>query len=156
MTGEFDFSNPNVAGRDSIIDRIDDLEDCLAGGTPQDDGGETTLHDAVGEDYTPIERLSVLGEDALDEHVSASDRRAVTLFEHWDEWSTKTPKGNLLKIADSLKSLLSTACDDRSIGRAGALNNSQRAPSRSFSTTNTGGCSSNTRRLPRSKPRTPE
>ncbi|WP_227379281.1 hypothetical protein [Haladaptatus halobius] len=50
------------------------------------------MHNTVGEDYTPIERLSILGEDALDEHVDPSDRRAVTLFEHWNEWSTKIPK----------------------------------------------------------------
>ncbi|ODR80876.1 hypothetical protein BG842_02330 [Haladaptatus sp. W1] len=64
------------------------------------------------DDWTPLERLSVIGEDALDDHVSASDRRAVTVFEHWEEWSTKTPKGNLLKTSDNLKSLLSTATDE--------------------------------------------
>jgi hypothetical protein len=37
----------------------------------------------------------------------------VALFEHWEEWSTKTPQGNLLKTRDSLKSLLSTATDEQ-------------------------------------------
>ncbi len=111
VTGEYDFSHPHLQG-ESVIDRLDGLEDTLEGCNPQGDGGETTLHDTVGEDYTPIERLSVLGEDALDEHVTASDRRAVALFEHWKEWSTNTPQGNLLKTSDSLKSLLSTATDE--------------------------------------------
>ncbi|WP_458208544.1 hypothetical protein [Haladaptatus sp. NG-SE-30] len=60
----------------------------------------------------PNERLSVLGEEALDEHVTTSDRRAVALFEHWQEWSTNTPKGILMKPRDSLKSMLSTATDE--------------------------------------------
>ncbi|UPV76625.1 hypothetical protein M0R89_19015 (plasmid) [Halorussus limi] len=96
-------------GIESANDDIADLEDSVNTG----DSSSTTSDQQPTDEWTPIERLATIGEDALDDHVTASDRRAVVLFEHWEEWSTTTPKGQLLKTADSLKSLLSTACDER-------------------------------------------
>ncbi|WP_321112551.1 hypothetical protein [Halorussus salinisoli] len=89
-----------------LDNRLDTTEDQCS--NTSSDGQQTP-----DEEWTPIERLSVIGEAALDDHVSASDRRAVVIFEHWEEWSTTTPKGQLLKTSDSLKSLLSTACDEQ-------------------------------------------
>ena len=56
---------------------IDDLEDRIDASSSCTDEQNTPTND-----WTPIERLSVIGEDALDDHVFASDRRTVTLFEH--------------------------------------------------------------------------
>ncbi|WP_266082721.1 cell division protein ZapB [Haladaptatus caseinilyticus] len=139
LTGRIDDLEQEVATKD---ERIDDLEqqvenleadhnthdkrmDALGTGIASANDDIAELEDRIdatdsdgsdsntpADDWTPLERLSIIGDDALDEHVSASDRRAVTLFEHWDEWSTKTPQGNLLKTSDSLKSLLSTATDE--------------------------------------------
>ncbi|WP_435158551.1 hypothetical protein [Haladaptatus sp. DFWS20] len=94
-------------GIESANDDIADLQDNIDATSSCTDEQSTPA-----DDWTPLERLSVIGEDALDDHVSASDRRAVALFEHWEEWSTKTPQGNLLKTSDNLKSLLSTATDE--------------------------------------------
>ena len=94
-------------GIESANDDIADLEDSIDATSSCTDEQNTPT-----DDWTPLERLSVIGEEALDDHVSASDRRAVTVFEHWEEWSTKTPQGNLLKTSDNLKSLLSTATDE--------------------------------------------
>ena len=95
-------------GIESANDDIADLEDNIDAVNSNHSDEQSTPAD----DWTPLERLSVIGEAALDDHVFASDRRAVTVFEHWEEWSTKTPQGNLLKTSDNLKSLLSTATDE--------------------------------------------
>jgi uncharacterized small protein (DUF1192 family) len=95
-------------GIESANDDIADLEDNIDAVNSNHSDEQNTPTD----DWTPLERLSVVGEDALDDHVSASDRRSVTVFEHWEGWSTKTPQGNLLKTSDNLKSLLSTATDE--------------------------------------------
>ncbi|MCO8245316.1 hypothetical protein [Haladaptatus sp. AB643] len=95
-------------GTESVNDDIANLEDNIDAANSNHSDEQSTPTD----DWTPLERLSLIGEDALDDHVSASDRRAVTVFEHWEEWSTKTPQGNLLKTSDNLKSLLSTATDE--------------------------------------------
>jgi hypothetical protein len=95
-------------GIERANDDIADLEDNIDAVNSNHSDEQST----PGADWTPLERLSVIGEDALDDHVFASDRRAVTVFEHWEVWSTKTPQGNLLKTSDNLKSLLSTATDE--------------------------------------------
>ena len=96
-------------GIESANDDIADLEDRIA----TTDSNHSDEQRIPTDDWTPLERLSMISDEALDKHVSASDRRAVTLFEHWDEWSRKTPQGNLLKTSDSLRTLLSTATDEQ-------------------------------------------
>ena len=96
-------------GLESVNDDLAALEDDVRDANPGGDGGQSPE-----DDWTPVERLSVIGEDGLDDHVTASDRRAIEIFEHWADWSTRTPKGNVLKTGrDNLRSLLSTACDER-------------------------------------------
>ena len=59
-------------------------------------------------DERPSRRLSTrhCPEDTGIE-MTPSIERAVTIFDHWHEWSEKTPKGRVLK--DGLKTLLRTA-----------------------------------------------
>ncbi|RBI58319.1 hypothetical protein DMJ13_27365 [halophilic archaeon] len=97
------------AGIESVNDDIATLEDDVADANPGGDGGETPT-----DDWTPIERLSIMGEDAIEEHVGPSDRRAVEVYTHWHNWATRTPKGLVLKTGkDGLRDLLSTAVDER-------------------------------------------
>jgi hypothetical protein len=43
--------------------------------------------------------------------VTPSVERAVVIFDHWEEWSEKTPKGRVLK--NDLKTLLRTAAGEK-------------------------------------------
>jgi hypothetical protein len=43
--------------------------------------------------------------------VTPSVERAVVIFDHWEEWSEKTPKGRVLK--NDLKTLLRTATGEK-------------------------------------------
>lgn len=111
VMGDWGTSNPRFEER-SLVEQIDDVEDTLEGANPGEGGGETTLHDTVGEDWTPIERSALMDHDELKDQSGPSDRRAIMLFKHWGKWSTSVQAGNILKTCDSLKSLLSTACEE--------------------------------------------
>ena len=99
--------------RDAAHRRIDELEDKIEdekGGVQAD---ETTMQD---DDLLPIERLARI-EDSPDASntimadTTPSVERAVVLFENFQEWSKKTPKGRT--ITSGLKDLLSAATGER-------------------------------------------
>lgn len=76
--------------------------------------GSDTEDGSNQDDILPIERLSKLQEasEGDTDHPalkgnSASLKRAITIFDHFGEWSKKTPKGHVIK--SNLKSLLNTA-----------------------------------------------
>ena len=91
-------------------DRLDDLEKgdiTDETPTPQADTNAST------EPLTPIERLSESGDSTdVAANVTASVRRAVTLFENLPDWGQSTPKGRVLKPSDRPKQLLEAACDE--------------------------------------------
>ena len=90
---------------DDIIDiesQLADLEENTPTSASQND--ESSTHDV---ELTPIERVAKLGSDGTGIEVTPSIERAVAIYEHWDEWAKKTPKGQVLK--DGLKTLLRTA-----------------------------------------------
>jgi hypothetical protein len=99
--------------RDAAHRRIDELEDEIEdekGGVQAD---ETTTQD---DDLLPIERIARLKEsDDQDESPFAdttpSVDRAVTIFEHFREWSKKAPSGRVIR--DNLRNLLNTATGER-------------------------------------------
>jgi uncharacterized protein YhaN len=67
----------------------------------------------VEDDFTPIERMAALGEDIAE---SASDKRALTLFENFTDWASKTPRGLVLKSgADRVKTLMNVAREEDKI-----------------------------------------
>ena len=96
---------------DFLLDDIIDLEDQLAdlenGATSSENESESTETTTQAVELTPIERVSKLDAEDTAIDVTPSIERAVTIFEHWEEWSEKTPKGRVLK--DGLKTLLRTA-----------------------------------------------
>jgi DNA repair exonuclease SbcCD ATPase subunit len=103
------------ASRGHIIEDIVDVEEQLndveagsGGATGGDDAAETTQQDT---EMTPIERLSRMDAEETGIDVTPSIERAVSIFDHWQEWSDKTPKGRVLK--DGLKSLVRTATGEK-------------------------------------------
>jgi predicted nucleic acid-binding Zn-ribbon protein len=100
------------ASRGHIIEDIVDVEEQLndvetdAGAT---DGDTTGI--AQRAEMTPIERLSRMDAEDTGIDVTPSIERAVSIFDHWREWSKKTPKGRVLK--DRLKNLLRTATGEK-------------------------------------------
>jgi len=101
--------------RGHIIEDIVDVEEQLAdveAGSPGSKGGddapETTMQRP---DLTPIERISMMDAEDTGIDMTPSIERAVTIFDHWEEWSDKTPKGRVLK--NDLKTLLRTATDEQ-------------------------------------------
>lgn len=95
---------------EDIIDLEDQLADLENRSVPM---GESTDVDTTNSrpELTPIERVARLGTEEVGINVTPSIERAVVVFEHWHEWSKKTPNGRVLK--DGLKKLLCTATDDR-------------------------------------------
>ena len=92
-----------------LLDDIIDIESQLADlekstGTPNPQNNEPSTPD---ENLTPIERVAKLGSEGTGIEVTPSIQRAVAIYEHWNEWAKKTPKGQVLK--DGLKTLLRTA-----------------------------------------------
>ncbi|EMA54564.1 hypothetical protein [Halococcus salifodinae] len=81
------------ASRGHIIDDVVDIEQ--------------QLDENQGEGMTPIERVSKMETEDTAVEMTPSIERAVAIFDHWEEWAEKTPKGRVLK--DGLKSLLRTA-----------------------------------------------
>jgi uncharacterized protein YjiS (DUF1127 family) len=55
----------------------------------------------------PIERVAKMETEDTGIDMTPSIERAVSIFDHWKEWSDKTPKGRVLK--SGLKNLLRTA-----------------------------------------------
>lgn len=94
----------------SVESRLDDVEEGeTATANPTPDTGK----DASTEPLTPIERLSASGDSTdVATNVTASVRRAVTLFENLPDWGSSTPKGRVLKPSDRPKQLLEAACDE--------------------------------------------
>ena len=81
------------ASRGHIIEDIVDVEE--------------QLDEDQGAGMIPIERVSKMETEDTAVKMTPSIKRAVAIFDHWGEWSEKTPKGRVLK--DGLKSLLRTA-----------------------------------------------
>jgi uncharacterized coiled-coil protein SlyX len=104
----------NASGAHARINSVEDrLEDVEEGDitdetpTPQADTNAST------EPLTPIERLSESGDSTdVTTNVTASVRRAVTLFENLPDWGSSTPKGRVLKPSDRPKQLLEAATDE--------------------------------------------
>lgn len=59
---------------------------------------------------TPIERVAVQGEEALGRELTKTERRAVTIVEHFDQWSRSVRGGTIIDKETNIKELLSTAC----------------------------------------------
>ncbi|WP_049912578.1 hypothetical protein [Halococcus thailandensis] len=96
---------------EDIVDVEEQLDDVEAGSGSVmggDDTAETTPQDT---EMTPIERVSEMDAEDTGIDVTPSIERAVSIFDHWQEWSNKTPKGRVLK--DGLKSLLRTATGEK-------------------------------------------
>ena len=96
---------------EDIVDvegQLNDIEAGSGGATGGDDATETTQQ---GTEMTPIERLSRMDAEDIGIDVTPSIERAVSIFDHWQEWSQKTPKGRVLK--DGLKNLLRTATGEK-------------------------------------------
>jgi regulator of replication initiation timing len=98
------------ASRGHIIEDIVDVEEQLADvetKSVESDNGNNAEASKQRTDMAPIERISVMDTDETGIDVTPSIERAVSIFEHWEEWSNKTPKGRVLK--SNLKTLLRTA-----------------------------------------------
>jgi myosin heavy subunit len=96
---------------DDIIDleeQIADVEAGSPGSKGGDDAAETTMQRP---DMTPIERVSKMDTEDTGIDMTPSIERAVSIFDHWKEWSDKTPKGRVLK--SGLKTLLRTATSEK-------------------------------------------
>jgi uncharacterized protein (DUF3084 family) len=91
-----------------VEERLDDVEAGSGRATGGDDAAETIPQRAG---MTPIERLSRMDAEDTGIDVTPSIERAVSIFNHWQEWSDKTPKGRVLK--DGLKSLVRTATGEK-------------------------------------------
>jgi uncharacterized coiled-coil protein SlyX len=94
--------------------RLHDVEEAVEEGeTATADPTPDTGKDASTEPLTPVERLSASGDSTdVATNVTASVRRAVTLFENLPDWGSSTPKGRVLKPSDRPKQLLEAACDE--------------------------------------------
>jgi regulator of replication initiation timing len=101
------------ASRGHIIEDIVDVEEQLAdveAGPVEPDNGNNAETPKQHTDMAPIKRISVMDTDETGIDVTPSIERAVSIFEHWEEWSDKTPKGRVLK--SNLKTLLRTATSE--------------------------------------------
>lgn len=93
--------------RDNLWNRVDSLEEGEADN--EDDEEETEV--AEFDTLLPIHQKARLGSNHRD--VRPSDDRAVTIFEYFTQWSTKAPKGRVIKLgADKLRSLMSAERDE--------------------------------------------
>jgi regulator of replication initiation timing len=101
--------------RGHIIEDIVDVEEQLADvepGSPGSKGGGDTPETTIQRpDLIPIERISKMDAEDTGIDMTPSIERAVAIFDHWEEWSDKTPKGRVLK--NDLKTLLRTATGER-------------------------------------------
>jgi DNA repair exonuclease SbcCD ATPase subunit len=97
------------ASRGHIIEDIVDVEEQLADVEAESGklNSENNAEISKRTEMIPIERISVMDTDETGIDVTPSIERAVSIFDHWQEWSDKTPKGRVLK--SDLKTLLRTA-----------------------------------------------
>ena len=96
---------------EDIVDvekQLDDVEPGSAGSKGGGDAPETTMQRL---DLTPVERISKMDAEDTGIDMTPSIERAVSIFDHWEEWSDKTPKGRVLK--SDLKTLLRTATGEQ-------------------------------------------
>jgi hypothetical protein len=96
---------------EDIVDveqQLDDVEAGAGGSEGGSDDAKTTMQQS---DMTPIERISKMDAEDTGIDMTPSIERAVSMFDHWREWSKKTPKGRVLK--DGLKNLLRTATGEK-------------------------------------------
>jgi hypothetical protein len=96
---------------DDIIDLEEQIADVEAGSAGSKGGGDAPETTMQRPDMTPIERLSKMDIEDTGIDVTPSIERAVSIFDHWEEWSDKTPKGRVLK--SGLKMLLRTATGEK-------------------------------------------
>lgn len=109
---------------EKLLDRVDELEEELQEyrdhnerdkakirqqvSTAVEDSERSDSDDAEkGRDLLPMERLIEMGANGITGQVTASVQRAKAIFEHFRQWSSKTPGGYVVK--DNLKQLLETA-----------------------------------------------
>lgn len=87
---------------DEVATRVDDLETESA----------PDPEDTVEDDWTVAERALAVGPNEV--LSSASEKRAITILQHFGQWSSKTPGGNrvIRTGQDKLKSLLETERDE--------------------------------------------
>ena len=91
-----------------VEEQLDNLEAGSAGSKGGGDAPETTMQQP---DLTPIERISMMDAEDTEIDMTPSIKRAVAIFDHWENWSEKTPKGRVLK--SNLKTLLRTATGEQ-------------------------------------------
>ena len=91
-----------------VEEQLDDMEPGSAGAKGGGNASETAMQRP---DLTPIERVSKMDAEDTGIDMTPSIERAVSIFDHWQEWSDKTPKGRVLK--NDLKTLLRTATGEQ-------------------------------------------
>jgi regulator of replication initiation timing len=92
---------------EDIIDVENQLDDVEAESAEANSGDNATETPMQSPEMTPIERVSTMDTKDTGIDMTPSIERAVSIFDHWEEWSDKTPKGRVLK--SGLKTLLRTA-----------------------------------------------
>lgn len=107
---------------EKLLDRVDELEDELQEYRDHNERDKAKIRQQVTEaveesersesdgqsrDLLPMERLIRIGETGITGQVTASVQRAKAIFQHFQQWSSKTPTGYVVK--DNLKQLLETA-----------------------------------------------
>lgn len=90
-----EYREHNERDKASIRQRVNEIEE------DQSSSGSNTTQN---EDLTPIERISLLGAEDTGIHVTQSAERVVTIYENFDQWAHRSPKGLVLK--DGLRTLL--------------------------------------------------
>ena len=96
---------------DDIIDVEEQLDDVEPGSARSKGGGDAPETTMQRPDMAPIERVSKMDAEDTGIDMTPSIERAVSIFDHWEEWSDKTPKGRVLK--SDLKTLLRTATGEQ-------------------------------------------
>ncbi|WP_049904056.1 hypothetical protein [Halococcus agarilyticus] len=96
---------------EDIVDVEKQLDDVEAGSAGSKGGGDAPETAMQRPDLTPIERISKMDAEDTGIDMTPSIERAVAIFDHWEEWSSKTPKGRVLK--SDLKTLLRTATGEQ-------------------------------------------
>jgi seryl-tRNA synthetase len=96
---------------EDIVDVEEQLDDVKAGSPGSKGGGNAPETTMQRPDMTPIERISKMDAEDTGIDMTPSIERAISIFDHWEEWSDKTPKGRVLK--NDLKTLLRTATGEQ-------------------------------------------
>ena len=96
---------------DFLLDDVCDIERQLREIDASGSVGNETGESPPRQDMTPIERVSKMNAEDTGIEVTPSIERAVMIFDHWREWSAKTPKGRVWKSGQ--KTLLRTATGEK-------------------------------------------